>query len=306
MPTLSETIGTPRLALILLSCVLGCASPPRRPAVAPEHATQNPAPNDPAPQGPDTPVSFAPRQAFQLASPIVEDDGELFDFVTTVRLRLGFPDAELRYTLDGSEPGDASPLFEAPLHLTRSATLRARSFAPGWRPSDMVEREYRRVPTRPRSVIVDPEPAAPYEGRGVSTLTDGSRGSDDFRDGNWLGFQGPVTLLVEPGAAIVRQVVLGVREDVGSWIFLPSEITASTSSDGDTFVPWQTCRLAAPSEATAPRRLFLTLTGEPIAAPWIRIRLTPVDPLPAWHPGHPGGRSWIFLDEIIVEGGAPK
>ena len=40
--------------------------------------------------------------------------------------------AEIRYTLDGSEPESSSTLYEAPFAVTTSATLRARVFDPAW------------------------------------------------------------------------------------------------------------------------------------------------------------------------------
>jgi hypothetical protein len=41
------------------------------------------------------------------------------------------PGASIRYTLDGSEPGPASPLYTAPVRLTQAAKVRARAFRNG-------------------------------------------------------------------------------------------------------------------------------------------------------------------------------
>ena len=41
------------------------------------------------------------------------------------------PGMEIRYTLDGTEPDLASPLYTAPLTLTKTAFIRARAFRPG-------------------------------------------------------------------------------------------------------------------------------------------------------------------------------
>ncbi|MEL7533482.1 MAG: alkaline phosphatase family protein [Bacteroidota bacterium] len=38
------------------------------------------------------------------------------------------PDAELRYTTDGSEPGPDSPLYQAPFTLNKTTTVKARAF----------------------------------------------------------------------------------------------------------------------------------------------------------------------------------
>lgn len=50
---------------------------------------------------------------------------------TTVRLSCPVPGAEIHYTLDGSEPTHRSPSYDKPLTLTKSATVKARSFKEG-------------------------------------------------------------------------------------------------------------------------------------------------------------------------------
>ncbi len=41
------------------------------------------------------------------------------------------PGATIRYTLDGSDPAESSPRYEAPVAVDRTATVKARAFAPG-------------------------------------------------------------------------------------------------------------------------------------------------------------------------------
>ncbi len=55
-----------------------------------------------------------------------------FHDAATLSLERVAPPAQIRYTLDGSEPAESSPLFEAPFDVTGSATLRARVFDPSW------------------------------------------------------------------------------------------------------------------------------------------------------------------------------
>jgi uncharacterized repeat protein (TIGR03806 family) len=48
-----------------------------------------------------------------------------------VQLTVGEPGAEIRYTLDGSIPGTTDPLYQGPIHLANSATVRAKAFKSG-------------------------------------------------------------------------------------------------------------------------------------------------------------------------------
>jgi mono/diheme cytochrome c family protein len=45
-----------------------------------------------------------------------------------VKLSQPEPGAEIRYTLDGSIPGTTDPLYQQPIHLENSATIRAKAF----------------------------------------------------------------------------------------------------------------------------------------------------------------------------------
>jgi hypothetical protein len=49
-----------------------------------------------------------------------------------VKLTQAEPGAEIRYTLDGSIPGSADPLYQRPLHLANSTTVRAKAFKNGY------------------------------------------------------------------------------------------------------------------------------------------------------------------------------
>jgi mono/diheme cytochrome c family protein len=67
-----------------------------------------------------------------LAPPHISPDGGTFDHSVEVSLTSDEPGAEIRYTLDGSVPGNADPRYEGPLKLTGPTVLRARSYKDGF------------------------------------------------------------------------------------------------------------------------------------------------------------------------------
>ena len=56
--------------------------------------------------------------------------------------------AQIRYTLDGSEPSADSALYAGPLALSNVTVVRARAFREGWTPSAVASAEYRFDPDR--------------------------------------------------------------------------------------------------------------------------------------------------------------
>jgi hypothetical protein len=78
-----------------------------------------------------------------VATPTVSNPGRFYAGSVSVLLSCATPGAAIRYTLDGSEPGPASSLAGAALVFTStSRVLRARAFAPGMVPSDIVTHTY--------------------------------------------------------------------------------------------------------------------------------------------------------------------
>jgi len=71
--------------------------------------------------------------------------------VTELEVRIEVPSDELviRYTLDGSEPGGASPRYSTPLVITDTTTVRARCFHHGEAVSGVTERVFTRVVPTP-------------------------------------------------------------------------------------------------------------------------------------------------------------
>lgn len=77
-----------------------------------------------------------PRTPRPRINPRMDPAASEFGGYVTVRIEAPMePEAEIRYTLDGSEPTMASPLYTGPFDLRSSATVKAVAFARGKSPS---------------------------------------------------------------------------------------------------------------------------------------------------------------------------
>ncbi len=59
-----------------------------------------------------------------------------------VTMTTATPGATIRYTLDGTEPGEASPAYTGPVTLAHTSAVKARAFKPGWTSSDSAAATY--------------------------------------------------------------------------------------------------------------------------------------------------------------------
>ncbi len=152
-----------------------------------------------------------------------------------------------------------------------------------------------------------PPPSTKYAKGDSAVLTNGVRGAADFKV-HWLGWEGldfELTLdLGRPGPA--SEVFLSTLSDQRSWILHPDKIVCSVSSDGAEFRDVGAISAAGDHRGEEPIREFRwtaeTAVSELSASVrFIRFRITGTKHLPEWHPSA-GGLSWVFVDEIIVQG----
>lgn len=62
-------------------------------------------------------------------------------FMATVRITCDTPEAQIRYTLDGNNPTEASSLYSSALNITQTTTVKARAYKEGWIESNIASFE---------------------------------------------------------------------------------------------------------------------------------------------------------------------
>jgi alpha-L-fucosidase len=231
---------------------------------------------------------------------VIEPESGGFQDSLVVHLSSDVPGVHIHHTLDGTSPTLHSPIITKPIVLTRTTTVRAVAVVDG--EPGIEEAEGRFTKCRQIEQILLSAPASgKYPGRGGATLTDGVRGSADFQDGKWLGFEGEgVTATLDLGkTSPVRSISAGFLQQQGSWIFLPSRISIAVSVDGRT---WRSLHAREVplrrSEEVVVKDLAHRTGG--ITARYVRITARNVGRCPPWHPGA-GEKAWLFVDEIIIE-----
>jgi xylan 1,4-beta-xylosidase len=77
-------------------------------------------------------------------SPDIHPRGAVFSTVAGVLVTMTCrtPGAEIRYTVDGSEPGPKSPLYQTPFPITSAVQVRARSFKKGMKTSTIANQKF--------------------------------------------------------------------------------------------------------------------------------------------------------------------
>src|ERR1041385_1103898 len=88
------------------------------------------------------------KERGKVPPPVFSVAGGVFTNDITLRLSPPPPATSLRFTFDGSEPAEMSPVFTGPIVITNNTLVRARAFAPEHAPGAVVSHTY---------VLLDPE-----------------------------------------------------------------------------------------------------------------------------------------------------
>lgn len=151
-----------------------------------------------------------------------------------------------------------------------------------------------------RSIVINSEYANQYSAGGDRALIDGIRGGNDFRTGDWQGFQGQdVSIEIDLGkVTYLDSIIVGVLQDERSWIWFPKGIEVATSFNKRN---WSTSvmvnEIGRDVKGSLVQDLAIALGGR--KARYIKIHAKNAGVCPPGHLGA-GGDSWIFMDEIII------
>ena len=209
--------------------------------------------------------------------------------------------APIRYTLDGSEPTEESPLYKKPLEIREACMLKARAFRTGIQ-TQTFEQQFVGSKALGHAAVFNTAPVERFTYNGAPTLVDGIESFMSFTNGAWIGWlEEPMDVTIDLGGdATYGSVQLCALVNKIDWIFAPASVTVSTSDDGEHFTEVAVQRIAPEQEFDPDGIKHYTVQFPETSARWLRIVAEPVDTIPDWHGGH-GNQAYLFVGEIEVE-----
>jgi hexosaminidase len=213
--------------------------------------------------------------------------------VMTCQFSQQIQQGDIRYTLDGSEPGSGSAIFTEPIRLRGKAEIRAKTFFSG-KSGKTAAASYLPTLATGKQFSLKSLPAKQYNGDRPWILNDGVKGSVSFNDGNWCGFYGDdVELTLDLGEKQeIKSLSTNFFEQERSWIYLPEAIEVEKSEDGTN---WTTIASTPGPVADGIEGIkTINLVFEGVKTRYLRVKARNK----GQHPVYPDGKCWIFMDEI--------
>ncbi len=122
------------------------------------------------------------------AAPVFAPEPGVYYEYQTIILTSATPGAKIYYTTDGSDPTEKSTLFDGELRLRESLAVKARAYAPGYSPSEVVAGAYELIVSTPFITISADVPITTESAHSIACATPGSSiyfttdGSDPTED----------------------------------------------------------------------------------------------------------------------------
>ncbi|HTL80214.1 MAG TPA: glycoside hydrolase domain-containing protein, partial [Bacteroidia bacterium] len=184
--------------------------------------------------------------------------------------------------------------------ITETSSIKAFTVNELGQHSDTIEFKYIKIPGG-RSIKLNSQYDNQYTGGGDDALIDGIMGSENFRTGEWQGYEGKdLDVVVDLGSVkSFSRIKIGFLQDQGAWIFFPDSVMFYVSDDGKNFKLVSTVRDPIPKDKDGPQ-INRFMSADPQKARYIRIVAKNMGKCPQWHAGR-GNPAWIFSDEIEVE-----
>ena len=140
-----------------------------------------------------------------------------------------------------------------------------------------------------------------YHAGGPEGLLDGISGSENWRKGDWQGYQGQdfEAVVDLKKDILIHSFEATFLQDSRSWILMPTKVEYYVSNDNISYTLAGTVESTTdPKQANNVIKNF-NLNKE-LKAKYIKVKAYNFGKLPDWHQGF-GGYAFIFIDEITIK-----
>ena len=199
-----------------------------------------------------------------------------------------------------SQPDSSKNIYSHALNFKETTHLKAIAYNAALHYSYVMEADYFKI-HQDRKIDLHSQYSSQYTGGGDNALIDQIRGGNNFRLGEWQGFDSvDFEAVVDLGSVQkVHRMAGGFLQDISSWIWMPKYVEYAISADGINFKTIATVtNTVADNDYKSTIKDYETTMN--VETRYVRVKAKNFGTIPSWHLGA-GYPSWIFIDEITIE-----
>jgi hypothetical protein len=191
--------------------------------------------------------------------------------------------------------------YKTPIEIQNSGTVFAYSTNANGEKSNTISASFFKKPNN-YTINIKSTYNPQYHAGGPDGLIDGIFGSENWRKGDWQGYQSQdfeavVDLQKEQK---ISELSANFLQDSRSWILMPTKVEFYASTDNVNFTLIKTIENILDPKETETKIVNFKGSVNPVSAKYVKVKAYNFGKLPEWHQGF-GGDAFIFIDEITIK-----
>ncbi|WP_338377819.1 GH92 family glycosyl hydrolase [uncultured Flavobacterium sp.] len=231
--------------------------------------------------------------------PVIEAESKSFKDKLEVTFKSFYNATEYFYNINDSE----FKMYNDKIILDKSAIIKFYSDDGFGKISDTISAQFFKKPND-FTIDIKGKYNPQYHAGGDEGLLDGIYGNENWRKGEWQGYQTQdfECVVDMQSTREISAITSNYLQDTRAWIIMPIKVDYYISEDNITFTKVGTVdNTVDPKEYEVVIKPF-ELKIKPQKARYVKVVATNFGKLPEWHQGHPfDGEAFIFVDEIEVK-----
>ena len=209
--------------------------------------------------------------------------------------------APIHYTLDGTEPTAASPLYEGVLKIKENADFSAIAVRPTGN-SRVISEKINFSKSSMKPIVANQPVNKQYMFKGESTLVDGLKGNGNYKTGRWIAFyKNDMDMTIDlQQPTEISSVAISTCVEKGDWVFDARGFSVEVSDDGKNFTKVASEEYPAMEQSDKNGIYEHKLSFTPVKTQYVKVVALSESKIPEWHGGK-GNPAFLFVDEITVD-----
>lgn len=239
-----------------------------------------------------------------ITVPTIQAESKSFKDKLKVEITSQNRNDKLFYMIQESHPGEPAWMeYHSPLEISSTTSIIARA-ENNKQSSTTISATFFKKPNN-YTINIKSKYNPQYHAGGPEALLDGIHGSENWRKGDWQGYQKQDFEAVVDLQTIkeISSLSASFLQDSRSWILMPTELEFLVSTDNINFTSLGTLKITEDPllEKSYTKSFSQDITNSKKAR-YVKVRAKNFGKLPEGHIGNPyDGDAYIFIDEITIK-----
>ncbi|MBU0940776.1 MAG: GH92 family glycosyl hydrolase [Bacteroidetes bacterium] len=236
--------------------------------------------------------------------PVIQSKSKSFQDKLAVEILSQNPMDKIYYSINGNNNATKDKdwkSYTGPLSINETTEIQAKINDNG-NLSNIVSASFYKKPNN-YSITIKSKYNSQYTAGGIEGLIDGINGDENWRKGEWQGYQDQDFEAVIDLQEVqdISSISANFLQDSRSWILMPQYVQFYTSVDNINYkiVDSPILHSVDPKQDTT-RIMPFTINQKVSKVRYVKVFAKNFGKLPLWHQGY-GGDAFIFIDEITIK-----